>query len=666
MLSVSGRCFTFDASANGYARGEGAGVAVLQRQNQDAPALLRGIAVNQDGRSSTLTAPNGPSQQTVMLTALQEGGLSALEVGHMECHGTGTPLGDPIEVGALQAINRGREHPLVLAAVKSEVGHLEGAAASTGLIKSVLLLRSLVVLPTLHLRQLNVHLADLTGMPSAFATEQFSMQQKLCTGGLSSFGFGGTNAHAVMAKHDTSSWQPRSSRVAYNRRAFPWREVGFRFLRSRPDESTFEVEVRADVYDVVKHHVVFGSIVVPGVVYAEMALQATRELLGHEARLTDVSMVFPFVIPLQESASETGPVMRFVMRGQTRFEIQSTSLTGKVTVHAEGGIDQSPSSIFSSDAPQPQDLQALRERIDEPMDPADVYGAIDGVGLWLGPMFQVAKELYRKETSSSNEVFGRLELAPGVPNIGYVVHPALFDGTIHTLGTASVGKNVNDLKIFGGVGRVTMIRRENFSRLSKYWIHLNIKEKLEASETFDLTVLADDGSVLMLMDDVVFRKVLPEQIQAAIAAQSVVEDDQKFYELAWTEDESPDSEVPSPTEERLLLITGGAASSNGFDTEFSDVTVIKAATDLPDLSAFTDVVSLSPLSSEPSLEVLDEALRVMQAAIKAKDEAPRLWFVTQCSQNALAGDMKASSIPWSSAKGDWGLPWCRFCSKQPR
>jgi acyl transferase domain-containing protein len=129
MLSATGRCLTFDASADGYARGEGAGTAVLKSLSMAggrAGATLLGVAVNQDGRSTTLTAPNGPSQQDVMGIALGEAQRTAMEVTHMECHGTGTPLGDPIELGALQAMNKGRGHdlPLVVAAVKSNVGHL--------------------------------------------------------------------------------------------------------------------------------------------------------------------------------------------------------------------------------------------------------------------------------------------------------------------------------------------------------------------------------------------------------------------------------------------------------------------------------------------------------------------------------------------------------------
>ena len=148
MLSAQGRCFTFDAAADGYARGEGCGAVVL-RLPHDAAADgqasyercgLLGVAVNQDGRSSTLTAPNGPSQAAVMRVALAEAKLAPEDVVHMECHGTGTPLGDPIEIGGLKSINllRPEEKPLLLAAVKSNCGHLEGPAASTGDLRRVM------------------------------------------------------------------------------------------------------------------------------------------------------------------------------------------------------------------------------------------------------------------------------------------------------------------------------------------------------------------------------------------------------------------------------------------------------------------------------------------------------------------------------------------------
>ncbi|WP_261286232.1 type I polyketide synthase, partial [Serratia ficaria] len=148
MLSLSGRSSAFDESADGYCRGEGVGAVVLKRLSDaeaDGDAILaviRGTAVNQDGRSATMTAPNGGAQEAVITRALAEAGLRGQDVDYIECHGTGTPLGDPIEVGALKKVlGRHRSKPVVLGSVKTNIGHLEGAAGVIGLIKAVEVLR---------------------------------------------------------------------------------------------------------------------------------------------------------------------------------------------------------------------------------------------------------------------------------------------------------------------------------------------------------------------------------------------------------------------------------------------------------------------------------------------------------------------------------------------
>ena len=148
MLAPDGRCKTLDVAADGYVRGEAAGVLFFQNINTTieatpttALALLCGTAVNQDGRSSSLTAPNGPAQQEVIRTALQMAGLKASEVSHVQLHGTGTPLGDPIEMGAANAVlvdiqrgnNGGRLIPLAASTAKSMIGHTEAAAGVMGL-----------------------------------------------------------------------------------------------------------------------------------------------------------------------------------------------------------------------------------------------------------------------------------------------------------------------------------------------------------------------------------------------------------------------------------------------------------------------------------------------------------------------------------------------------
>jgi acyl transferase domain-containing protein len=174
MLSTIGRCATFDATADGFRRGEGCASVVLSHQSTNPPmkGTICGTGVNQDGRSASLTAPHGPSQNAVHLAALRDAALEAQEIAVSECHGTGTALGDPIEVGSLRSVyGKGtRSHPLTLGAFKSNFGHTEGAAGLSGFIKCILKFMSARGPPNIHLRVLNPHL-EVYGFNSILPTE---------------------------------------------------------------------------------------------------------------------------------------------------------------------------------------------------------------------------------------------------------------------------------------------------------------------------------------------------------------------------------------------------------------------------------------------------------------------------------------------------------------
>src|SRR5205085_3335175 len=144
-MAADGRCKTFDARADGYVRGEGCGIVVLKRLSDALAdgdrimALIRGSAVNHDGRSNGLTAPNGTAQKTVIRDALANAGVEAADIDFVEAHGTGTALGDPIEAIALgETLCRDRREPLLVGSVKSNFGHLESAAGAAALIKVAL------------------------------------------------------------------------------------------------------------------------------------------------------------------------------------------------------------------------------------------------------------------------------------------------------------------------------------------------------------------------------------------------------------------------------------------------------------------------------------------------------------------------------------------------
>ncbi|MDR3491851.1 MAG: beta-ketoacyl synthase N-terminal-like domain-containing protein [Gammaproteobacteria bacterium] len=208
MLSIDGQCKTFDADANGYVQGEGVGVIVLKPLSQalkDADRIygvITGTAVNQDGKTNGLTAPNGLQQELLLKAAYQAAKINPEDISYVECHGTGTFLGDPIELEALGEVvgkNRDKDHPCWIGSVKTNIGHLEPAAGIAGIMKVALALQHGQIPPHLNYFTPNPHIQ--------FDKYHFSIPQKMQewprygshrTAGISGFGFGGTNSHVVM------------------------------------------------------------------------------------------------------------------------------------------------------------------------------------------------------------------------------------------------------------------------------------------------------------------------------------------------------------------------------------------------------------------------------------------------------------------------------------
>ncbi|MHC4829159.1 MAG: SDR family NAD(P)-dependent oxidoreductase, partial [Planctomycetota bacterium] len=207
-MSPEGRCKTFDATADGYVRAEGCGVLVLtrlstaQREGHRILAVIRGSAVNQDGRSNGLTAPNGQAQEALIREALRQANRQPRDIDYVECHGTGTPLGDPVEVNALASVlGEGREagSPVMLGSVKSNFGHTEGAAGIAGVIKTMLALGHQRVPKSLHVRTLNPRIRwDKLAVRVAAEELPWEGNDRPRLAGVSSFGFSGTNAHVIL------------------------------------------------------------------------------------------------------------------------------------------------------------------------------------------------------------------------------------------------------------------------------------------------------------------------------------------------------------------------------------------------------------------------------------------------------------------------------------
>ena len=208
MMAPDGRCKAFDARADGFIRSEGCGMIVLKRlsdaqaNNDPILAVIRGSAVNQDGRSTGLTVPNRLAQEAVIRAALANGNVQAAQVSYVETHGTGTSLGDPIEVQALAAVygkDRPAESKLQIGSVKTNLGHCESAAGIAGLMKAVLVLQHQEIPPHLHLENLNPYI-PWDQIPVVVPVQRTSLTPVDGTilVGVSSFGFSGTNAHVVL------------------------------------------------------------------------------------------------------------------------------------------------------------------------------------------------------------------------------------------------------------------------------------------------------------------------------------------------------------------------------------------------------------------------------------------------------------------------------------
>ena len=220
MMSPTGRCHSFGAGADGFVRADGCGVLVLKtlaqarRDGDEVHAVIRGSAINQDGASNGLTAPNGPAQEAVIRAALADARVRPEQVGYVEAHGSGTPLGDPIEFGALAATYGrapGGSPPCYVSSVKSHIGHTEAAAGMAGIIRLVASLRAGSVPGSLHTDELNPRLATgRTRVAVARHTTPWSAGPDRRVGAVSSFGFGGTNAHVVVEQAEPASPEPAS------------------------------------------------------------------------------------------------------------------------------------------------------------------------------------------------------------------------------------------------------------------------------------------------------------------------------------------------------------------------------------------------------------------------------------------------------------------------
>ena len=451
VLAPSGRARTFDEQADGMVRGEGCGAVVLKRvsdairDGDPILAVIRGSAINQDGPSSGLTVPHRPAQERLLRDALTEAGLQPEAIDYIETHGTGTPLGDPIEVGALGdvfAADRTENNPLLLGSVKTNFGHLESAAGIAGLIKTILALHHEALPPHLHFTEPSSKIDWQQGrLRVTDSLTTWPRQNRPRIAGVSSFGFSGTNAHIILAEAPLSagkSLTPKPRELSgpppdYQRQRFPLPppqlpDTGWAFdlpgkLIKLPNaaEQHFEITLHAGLPTWIRDHRVFGRMVFPAAGWFELARRAGQ--LGGLPALREGRILRALVIPdhapvtLHTIVSPDGTVEVFSRSGEQAEWIQ----------HFTGTVAASPEAVPAADAiTDVTDLPAVSVE--------HLYQNYRDRGLDYGPSFSGLISLHAEPGSAIAEV----QLPPGAPLSAHegAPSPALLDACFQAAGAA--------------------------------------------------------------------------------------------------------------------------------------------------------------------------------------------------------------------------------------
>jgi acyl transferase domain-containing protein len=441
MLSIDGRCKTFDARANGYLRSEAIGALTLAVSCAAGPQLC-GSAVRQDGRSASLTAPNGSAQRLLMraVAALRPSEGAVL----IEAHGTGTSLGDPTEAGTLADVFAASRSSALVGAAKANVGHAEAASGLVGVLKGAwqLTAASLAV-GNAKLRQLNGLVRESclrSGGGVAMPNQCMRCAQANGLVGVNAFGYSGTISHAVLAAHvPTSEAGARGeTRLVFDRRDYGWGGTAKnpllqRALRSGVD-ALFRSPAAGALHALVADHVVQARTVFPGAGYLEMARAACCASAANslDARLRGVF----FLQPLETAVA--GLVVECAVN-DSRFEVRSGELEGggelnAAALHCTGKLAATTLSV-QTPSPLPE---AWRHRCVQTAACSALYGAFHVAGLQYGPAFQTLEQAWTACGEQGKRVVeAAARLRPRTVRQGSLVHPADLDGALQLTATAS-------------------------------------------------------------------------------------------------------------------------------------------------------------------------------------------------------------------------------------
>jgi acyl transferase domain-containing protein/acyl carrier protein len=498
MLAEDSRCKTFDSRADGFVPGEGCGIVVLKRlsdaliDGDNIRAVIRGTAVNQDGHTTVLTAPNGLSQQAVIRSALANAHVSGSEISYVEAHGTGTALGDPIEVEALAEVVGTGAQPCAIGSAKTNFGHLEAAAGISGLIKVVLALERQEIPQNLHFRELNPHI-QLRGTRLLIANRNLpwprSAQPRFA--GVSSFGFGGTNAHVVLEEAPVVPRTPRppvaphqwwrqrywfAEPATSGRRALDHPLLGVRLSSPVLRETVFENYLGPDIPHFLGDHRPGGEVLLPMTACIEMFLAASGANALDEVFIQEAC---------QLPERGTSPV-QVVVAGEDLQLFSNHEASWKLHVTGRiGAPSQAPSALA---------IEELRRTATRQVDVESFYADFEKRGIHFGPAFRCVQELW----IGSGTALARVRMAEEDSNCR--IHPALLDGCFQALGALLPG---NDSYLPLGVKRFEVFGSAD----SDLWSSATLQSDTGGMLTGDIRIFNADGRPVAIAEGLWLRKL---------------------------------------------------------------------------------------------------------------------------------------------------------------
>ena len=649
MTSASGRSHTFDASADGYARGEACGCVVLREGAVTRAAVsLIGSVVRQDGRSASLTAPNGQAQQGLLSAALGDASILPDAVALGEAHGTGTKLGDPIEAGSLAGavLSMHGKAPLPVGGVKANIGHAEHAAGMTGLLKLSLGLQVGAVTRNAQLRSLNAHVAlALRGMAFALSVNQTALgggdtaNGGVRNGGVSSFGYSGTIAHAVMCHVEGNVIVAGAVLpLAYRRRALAWCGASHPFVQRCDAHSSdggmrFHSPAVGALHALVADHVVQDRIIFPGVGYLEMARAAGA------ATLNGVYFVQPLAV---ESPTL---LIECAMHGG-RFEVRST----------EGGASQL-STVHSSGAAT---KHVMLRRMDRALarlasvgvcDIAALYDDVHAVELQYGPGYRTLTQVWSGVANAMSR------LRPRSTFEGTVVHPSDLDDALRTSTAMASGGGNGKTRLPFAVDDALLqgVRDQLWAVCGSFSLSETALQGSDASDTCAMCAQvaaapqdATAVSIRLGSMGVQTRAQLDGFKSRALRAVTFVAKERRWlFELEWSS--ASDVVAPASKSIDLLVIGDGlpdlSSHPYAFGTGRQDVNAI----DRWDAVAFITSLPSRAGAGVAELRAVDAALRLVQAQAAA-DSALPVWLCTRATQPVMLLSVHEHAGAWGLAR----------------